>query len=435
DCVAGFICHQDYCLKLPARCNLDGVVQLGEECDDGNTIDGDGCSNQCLFARCGDGVVRLDLSSGELGNENCEPGVEPTIDYCSDGCLMGEPLRTIATSERLSCAVTQGVVRCWGGHDAGGGITPLGPFEVAIEASPIDLPILYSNTQSNTFLLYHRDARGLLRADGFRGSVSPVTPTPNVNRIIGHNALSADGFRPDLAACYVTSSGLVACRGSNHCGQVKPVRSGLQPLPEPAILLHPMIVRGLQAVRALAMSGGTTCAALEDGSVSCWGSITNWDPLVEDCVELRPVTPIEGVEGIVALTAHRFGYTGVTAESVTYSWGRDWEGEPLVEPVRRVLPETAVQLGASDDTECVLFESGRVGCWGASRGEGNRAGNTLRMLEGLEEVVEISDGRNTKHLCARRSDDEIWCWGNNTYGQLGDGSRDSSAAPVRVRGL
>ena len=95
-----------------------------------------------------------------------------------------------------------------------------------------------------------------------------------------------------------------------------------------------------------------------------------------------------------------------------------------------------MQLGASDDTECVLFESRRAGCWGAYRGEGNRAGNTLRMLEGLEEVVEISDGRNTKHLCARRSDDEIWCWGNNTYGQLGDGSRDlERCAGARARAV
>ena len=35
----------------------NGVVDLGEECDDGNTIDGDECTSRCLLPRCGDGVV------------------------------------------------------------------------------------------------------------------------------------------------------------------------------------------------------------------------------------------------------------------------------------------------------------------------------------------------------------------------------------------
>jgi cysteine-rich repeat protein len=46
----------------------DGIMQAGEECDDGNNIDSDGCTNACtrtLF--CGDGII----SPGE----ECEPGV------------------------------------------------------------------------------------------------------------------------------------------------------------------------------------------------------------------------------------------------------------------------------------------------------------------------------------------------------------------------
>ena len=38
----------------------DGVVNVGESCDDGNTDDTDGCLTSCDFARCGDGVVWRD---------------------------------------------------------------------------------------------------------------------------------------------------------------------------------------------------------------------------------------------------------------------------------------------------------------------------------------------------------------------------------------
>ena len=41
---------------VPPRCG-DGIVQSGEECDDGNAVDDDACSNACVAARCGDGVI------------------------------------------------------------------------------------------------------------------------------------------------------------------------------------------------------------------------------------------------------------------------------------------------------------------------------------------------------------------------------------------
>lgn len=46
-----------------ARCG-DGISDplAGEQCDDGNTIDGDGCSSSCLIEpMCGDGIVDVDI--------------------------------------------------------------------------------------------------------------------------------------------------------------------------------------------------------------------------------------------------------------------------------------------------------------------------------------------------------------------------------------
>src|SRR5205823_6517484 len=36
------------------------------------------------------------------------------------------------------------------------------------------------------------------------------------------------------------------------------------------------------------------------------------------------------------------------------------------------------------------------------------------------------------HTCAIRSDDSLWCWGSNVYGQLGDGTTTNHASPVQV---
>ena len=63
----------------PVVCG-DGVQEGGEECDDGNTIDGDGCSANCEIepVLCGDGV----LDAGE----DCDDGNTASGDGCSATC-------------------------------------------------------------------------------------------------------------------------------------------------------------------------------------------------------------------------------------------------------------------------------------------------------------------------------------------------------------
>jgi alpha-tubulin suppressor-like RCC1 family protein len=36
------------------------------------------------------------------------------------------------------------------------------------------------------------------------------------------------------------------------------------------------------------------------------------------------------------------------------------------------------------------------------------------------------------HTCALASDGSLWCWGDNSSGQLGDGTWETKAAPVQV---
>jgi len=75
---------------VPGRCDAqcqripycgDGIVDLGEQCDDGNTDNCDGCSNNCtLVTGCGDGVV--------CGNEECDDGNTNSCDGCSSSCTI-----------------------------------------------------------------------------------------------------------------------------------------------------------------------------------------------------------------------------------------------------------------------------------------------------------------------------------------------------------
>ncbi len=74
---------------LSAICG-NGTIEVGEECEDGNGVSGDGCSSMCLregadhIGICGDGT----LNRGANGSgEDCDDGNTVSGDGCSSLCL------------------------------------------------------------------------------------------------------------------------------------------------------------------------------------------------------------------------------------------------------------------------------------------------------------------------------------------------------------
>ena len=67
-------CRRTY--PIPPRCG-DGHLDPDEECDDGNTVDGDGCTD-CHLPRCGDGV--------RDPGEQCDDGNDVDTDACNNRC-------------------------------------------------------------------------------------------------------------------------------------------------------------------------------------------------------------------------------------------------------------------------------------------------------------------------------------------------------------
>lgn len=58
----------------------DGAVQNGEECDDGNPIGNDSCTNACKVPRCGDQIIQ------SAQNEECDDGNAVSTDSCTNDC-------------------------------------------------------------------------------------------------------------------------------------------------------------------------------------------------------------------------------------------------------------------------------------------------------------------------------------------------------------
>ena len=84
-CDDGNLVDGDGCTQTctPEYCG-DGIqhMGLGEECDDGNSVSGDGCSALCVVEGCGDGVLQ------ELLGEQCDDGNQVNGDGCQGDCTL-----------------------------------------------------------------------------------------------------------------------------------------------------------------------------------------------------------------------------------------------------------------------------------------------------------------------------------------------------------
>lgn len=88
---------------------------------------------------------------------------------------------------------------------------------------------------------------------------------------------------------------------------------------------------------------------------------------------------------------------------------------------------------------CAVTTRGAVRCWGWNNyGQlGNRSTtDSVRpvAVSGLRSKVR-SVTAGSGHTCALTTNGKVWCWGDNQFGQLGNGSTTHSSRPVAVHGL
>ena len=105
-------------------------------------------------------------------------------------------------------------------------------------------------------------------------------------------------------------------------------------------------------------------------------------------------------------------------------------------PAPAPLVETQVATGNSDT--CALRSDHTVWCWGDnSSGQLGDGSTTERhqpvRVAGLATANQIA--ARSSQTCALLVDGTVSCWGNNFYGELGDGTTTNRSTPVRVLGV
>lgn len=219
---------------------------------------------------------------------------------------------------------------------------------------------------------------------------------------------------------------VVACSGS-----ADPPPSSAPPPPIPAVRPPPVEAPpGVVLVASphdVALGTYHGCA-VHEGSLSCWGR-----PLLALDRD-APISPIptrfQGTEGASAVAISGQATCFLAAGEVR-CFGEGGFGD-LGNGAALSSATPVSVLGATDVVDldggsgfCAVRASGVVSCWG-----GGGAFASPSEIAGLPPIAHVEVGESSR--CALGRDGTVWCWGRNAHGELGDGTVEDRAAPVRV---
>jgi alpha-tubulin suppressor-like RCC1 family protein len=371
---------------------------------------------------------------------------------CAGTCLGGScyVATAIGSGDYTNCAVLAGgTVRCWGSNDfgqIGDGTTTDRPLPVAIAGLVGATAVAGGDGHTCAAVgsaAVAAECWGLGSSGQLGNGATPSSPVLTPTAVQGLNApLLAMAAGGDTSCGLLNNSGaagnLVYCWGSqNGAGTGTPSST-------------PLLALG-QAV-AVQLGENHGCAVTNTGSIECWGD-NSFGQIGDGTTTTRPSPTFASLSGnAIAVAAGGQHSCAVVSGGAAYCWGNPNSGNDIGNPAA-ASPQTtpiAVQglsgpvtaIAAGYAHTCALLQSGGVQCWGDNYyGElgngavGSNASNdsaTPVAVKGLAgKVTALSAG--WYNTCALVAGGAVQCWGDNANGDLGDGTTTQRSTPVTVQ--
>jgi len=331
----------------------------------------------------------------------------------------------LALAKGHGCARLQdGSLRCWGLNGAGevgDGTRERRALPVAVaglgEVEQVLVGPSYgcARTKRGEALCWGRGEKGQTGAGHEDKLVPVVVPT-----LAGVAQLATDQGN----TCARTAEGRVACWGP---GFSRPDAGWVW-------------VVGLQGATSIASGRGVFCSTLATGGAACFGDDEYGQLGVGRPLQRSVPAAVEGVRGATKLWAASRNAAALDEHHQLLGWGQStWgafeTGESFVS--RPVVMGTGVQEVAMGTRGLYARVRDEEGVWSVRAGgvllQDHGVGASARYafpqtVPGLDDAVQFAVG--ARHSCAKMVDGTVRCWGDNSYGQLGDGSANVQKVPT-----
>jgi alpha-tubulin suppressor-like RCC1 family protein len=304
-------------------------------------------------------------------------------------------------------------------------------------------------------------------------SLMPPTITninPNHGPVTGNTAVEITGtdFMADAQfkqissgfdhTCAIVSNDQVYCWGSNSAGRLGNNGSFAYNSFVPVAVDTTGVLNG-KTILSMSAGWAHTCAIASDNQAYCWG-YNGMDQLGDNSITDRYIPTAVDTSGVLAgktilsISAGYYHTCAIASDNQAYCWGANWSGQlgnnsttrfflvPVpVDTTGALNGKTILSIATGESHTCAIASDNQVYCWGINGSAGQLGNNsttnslvpvpvdTSGVLNG-KTILSIATGAS--HTCAIASDNQVYCWGWNGDGQLGDNSITNSPVPVAV---
>jgi Regulator of chromosome condensation (RCC1) repeat len=384
------------------------------------------CESDCHPCATAVADARAICLANRCGYE-CAPGLL----QCAAGCCTAA---AVAAGGNHACAITAGTgeLLCWGANNDGqlgigdaSGVDYPTPVRIALPEPVISVGA--GGAHSCAVL-----KSGALwcwgRMSSFVGGVSysygPVAV--GLLDVAGAPAVATSVAAGGGHTCAITAGGAVRCRGAwNPAGDVVglPVSSG---------------------ATALAAGDDFTCAIVGppgQGSVQCWGANDHAQLGAAGPIQQPATVALPGPISAIGLGVHHGCASTSDPQNPLWCWSAvrvGTTGDSLPGPYRPDgIAFAASSIAGGEAHTCAVRADSRDGveCWGNTGdspvigGKASAVGAPVHVPV-AGPVTALAAG--AFHTCAIDGEGRVACWGQGDRGQLGDGQKTASAAPVPV---
>lgn len=384
-----------------------------------------------------------DVADAAVADASPDAMVDATVDAAADLCMAPTPPATcpqgLATGSDHTCAVKNGQVFCWGVNGANGVLGHDNTVDVTV-TTPVQVVglsgIVALTAAANSTCALRDDTTVWCWGDGSQGQMgngTAIGPNPVPVQVQGVGGVD---FLTDIVALSSKSSGshfcALSCTGTSYCwgnnafGQAADGTRGDDKLTPVATLFGP----------AQGISAGTqnSCAALMDDTFECAGfngdgQLGNGTTGLETGVP-QPVATIVGTQVAVG----NLDTCAILDVGTVSCWGANNQGQHgnnaagMGSAVPTPTDAALVDVGSLSAAThvCAISNTGALSCWGRNNlgqvGDGTLVSVDVPRVIGLGGNLATLVGTSRNHTCAGLDNEEVWCWGKNTFGQLGRGA-------------